>query len=188
MNATSEPTDLYLIQQTRDSIQTFRLHLGESLVGRHSTADICLPYAPVSRKHARLQVAHNRVEVQDLDSHNGTFVNESRVKKSVLAVGERVRFGSVTLYLSRDSSHDSEDASDESTHTIVQNHLTPAQHRVYCLLITGIPEKQIAKELKLSSHTVHNHTRAIYEKFGVRSRAELIRRVFRLPDESSLDE
>lgn len=127
----------------------------------------------------------DRVEVQDLDSHNGTFVNENRVKKGVLSVGEKVRFGSVTLYLCRDSSSESDDGSDESTRTILQNHLTPAQSRVFSWLITGIPEKQIARELKLSGHTIHNHTRAIYAKFKVRSRAELIRLVFRLPDESS---
>ena len=183
MNEQAEQTDLYLIQQKSDAIRAFRLHVGESLVGRHSASDICLPYAAVSRKHARLQVTPSRVEVQDLDSHNGTFINENRVKQGPLGVGERVRFGSETLYLSRDPSGDSDDASDESTRTILQSRLTAGQLRVFQLLITGISEKQIAKELKLSVHTVHNHIREIYRVFNVHSRSELMRRVFRLPEE-----
>ena len=41
----------------------------------------------------------------------------------------------------------------------------------------GLLEKQVARELGISRHTVHNHIRVIYRAFGVHSRAELLVRV-----------
>jgi DNA-binding CsgD family transcriptional regulator len=41
-------------------------------------------------------------------------------------------------------------------------------------LLTGAPEKRIARNLSLSEHTVHTHIRAIYRRFCVNSRGELL--------------
>jgi DNA-binding NarL/FixJ family response regulator len=41
-------------------------------------------------------------------------------------------------------------------------------------LLKGDTEAAIARRLKLSVHTVHAHTKTIYRKLGVRSRAKLI--------------
>jgi len=38
----------------------------------------------------------------------------------------------------------------------------------------GLSEKEIAKQLSLSPHTVHGYVKDLYGKFGVRSRAELL--------------
>jgi DNA-binding CsgD family transcriptional regulator len=42
------------------------------------------------------------------------------------------------------------------------------------LLKTGMCEKEIAGWLKISIHTVHVHVKAIYRRFGVHSRSELL--------------
>jgi DNA-binding CsgD family transcriptional regulator len=52
--------------------------------------------------------------------------------------------------------------------------LSPAQRRVLPLLLEGLPEKEIAKRLFRSRHTIHDHTKAIYTDLQVRSRLELI--------------
>jgi len=52
--------------------------------------------------------------------------------------------------------------------------LTPAQHRVYELLLHGLIEKEVATRLKISVHTVHDHTKAIYKALSVSTRGELI--------------
>lgn len=44
-------------------------------------------------------------------------------------------------------------------------------------LVRGLREKQIAAELGLSEHTVHEYVKAIYRRAGVSSRAELLARV-----------
>jgi DNA-binding CsgD family transcriptional regulator len=40
----------------------------------------------------------------------------------------------------------------------------------------GRTESQIAKRMRVSYHTVHSHTMAVYRHFGVRSRAQLMAR------------
>ncbi len=54
--------------------------------------------------------------------------------------------------------------------------LSPAQQDVLKLALTGASEKQIARRLHRSYHTVHSHLRAIYQAYGVSSRAELMAR------------
>lgn len=52
--------------------------------------------------------------------------------------------------------------------------LTPTERRVLHLLLTGMPEKQIAAELDRSYHTTHECITAIFRKFGVNNRATLM--------------
>lgn len=53
--------------------------------------------------------------------------------------------------------------------------LTPAERRVLHLLLTDATETQVAQELGLAPSTVHQYVVGIYRKFGVRSRAALMR-------------
>lgn len=55
-------------------------------------------------------------------------------------------------------------------------HLTPAQRRVCDEFLKGHSEKEVAALLKLSLHTVHTHSKAIYKTLAVASRAELLAR------------
>lgn len=43
-------------------------------------------------------------------------------------------------------------------------------------LLAGDSEKQIALHLKLSQHTVHVYVKALYKRYGVNSRGELLAR------------
>jgi DNA-binding NarL/FixJ family response regulator len=54
------------------------------------------------------------------------------------------------------------------------NKLSPAQRRVLEYLLEGQTESQIAEHVDRSRHTVHDHTKAIYQTFGVRSRVQLV--------------
>ncbi len=53
--------------------------------------------------------------------------------------------------------------------------LSPAQRVVLPFLLEGKTEAEIAKRIFRSRYTVHDHARAIYATFGVRSRVELVR-------------
>jgi pSer/pThr/pTyr-binding forkhead associated (FHA) protein len=77
---------------------TFRLTPGAiKTVGRAPRADFILVVALVSRLHCRLTAAADKIEVVDLKSTNGTFVNDRRVGKAQLKSGDRLRIGRVEL-------------------------------------------------------------------------------------------
>jgi pSer/pThr/pTyr-binding forkhead associated (FHA) protein len=80
----------------------FRLRSGAiKTVGRAPRADFVVDAALVSRVHCRLTATDERLEVVDLSSTNGTFVNDKRVKKASLAAGDRLRLGRVELTIER---------------------------------------------------------------------------------------
>ena len=81
---------------------TFRLRPGTiKTVGRAPRADFIVDAALVSRLHCRLTAGDDDLEVVDLSSTNGTFVNDKRVKKARLSNGDRLRVGRVELTVDR---------------------------------------------------------------------------------------
>jgi len=54
------------------------------------------------------------------------------------------------------------------------NELSPRQRQVLLQLLSGEGVKQIARELSLSTHTVNDHMKHIYRRFGVSGRSELV--------------
>ncbi len=52
--------------------------------------------------------------------------------------------------------------------------LTTAQSRVVALVIRGYSTRQVVRELHISANTVQEHLTAAFDKFGVRSRRELV--------------
>ena len=58
---------------------------------------------------------------------------------------------------------------------VLMDSLTPREHQILTLLITGMLNKQIAGELNIAEHTVKLHRHSICEKLGVKSVPEIIR-------------
>jgi len=63
------------------------------LIGRHTDADVRLAMPDVSRRHCRLVFDGRSWWVVDLDSTNGTFVNDERIDRAELQPGDHVRIG-----------------------------------------------------------------------------------------------
>jgi pSer/pThr/pTyr-binding forkhead associated (FHA) protein len=82
---------------------TFRILPGSvKTVGRATRADFVVDAALVSRFHCRLTATPaGTLELEDLRSTNGTFVNGARVDHLVLAEGDRVRVGRVELIVGK---------------------------------------------------------------------------------------
>jgi pSer/pThr/pTyr-binding forkhead associated (FHA) protein len=81
---------------------TFRVSAGGvKTVGRAPRADFILDAALVSRLHCRLEAGPDTLEVFDLQSTNGTYVNDRRVARAKLAIGDRLRVGRVELTVER---------------------------------------------------------------------------------------
>src|SRR5260370_9361974 len=70
---------------------------GVKTVGRAPRADFIVDRALVSRLHCRLEAVDDRLEVIDLSSTNGTYVNGKRIERARLTNGDRLRVGRVEL-------------------------------------------------------------------------------------------
>ena len=77
---------------------TFRILPGSiKTVGRATRADFIMDAPLVSRVHCRLTAGAAELEVRDLESTNGTFVNGERVERALLKGGDRLGVGRVEL-------------------------------------------------------------------------------------------
>lgn len=88
--------------ESRSEPLAFRLGAGGiKTVGRATRADFILDAPLVSRLHCRLEAGDERLEVIDLSSRNGTYVNGKRVTRAQLAKGDTLRVGRVELTIDR---------------------------------------------------------------------------------------
>lgn len=76
---------------------------GEAIIGRAPDADLHIPSNSVSRRHARLLLRchedHKEVEINDLRSTNGTFVNDHPIVTAQrLSPGDILRLGTAQLH------------------------------------------------------------------------------------------
>jgi Nif-specific regulatory protein len=72
------------------------LEAAELPIGRDPSNRLCISDLSISRKHCLLSpaVEGGEFEIEDLDSHNGTFVNGVPVSRKSLQHGDKVRIGS----------------------------------------------------------------------------------------------
>lgn len=163
----------------------FRFCDGAFIVGRTKRSQIVIADSTVSRQHSRFNCTGQDLVLQDLDSSNGTFVNERRITWCNVYVGDHVCFGGIACAIATSPLACQQPCECESTFHIrrVQggtNQLesfTPAQHEIIEKVMEGHGETQIAVLLGKSPHTIHTHLKAIFKRVGVHSRAELIVRL-----------
>lgn len=89
-----------------DAELTFRLLPGTlKTMGRASRADFVVDAALVSRVHCRFTLSEaNQLELEDLGSTNGTFVNGHKVLKTMLSNGDKLTIGRVEFVVNAESS------------------------------------------------------------------------------------
>jgi pSer/pThr/pTyr-binding forkhead associated (FHA) protein len=90
---------MWILQSAVDDdgdAMTFRMAPGTiKTVGRAPRADFVVDAALVSRLHCRLTATGEALDVVDLDSTNGTYINDQRVKSGCIKRGDRLRVGRV---------------------------------------------------------------------------------------------
>lgn len=81
-----------------DTGRTVKLPSGTTTIGRSSQCDITLADPTLSRRHVRVIVTDGRVEIEDADSANGTFIDGSPITgRQVIEAGTVVEAGSSLL-------------------------------------------------------------------------------------------
>ena len=100
MKATVD-TETWQLNALTEALGDLTLTVNDSLsVGRGSDNDVVLGSKQVSRNHAVLSVLDGRLYVKDLDSSNGTFINEQRIEgntSSLLQVDDTIGFASFSF-------------------------------------------------------------------------------------------
>ena len=95
---------LYRLEVTGGQLvgELFALRAGEHVIGRASDADVILDDPSVSRRHAAVRVtSEGLVELSDLGSSNGTFVEGEQVVRKAVHPGQSLRIGHVPMALVR---------------------------------------------------------------------------------------
>lgn len=76
---------------------------GMQTIGRNKgVCQIAVEHMSVGRMHAELHVNHNRIYIKDLNSLNGTYVNQVKIKANdyiEVKKGDLIKFGEVKAYL-----------------------------------------------------------------------------------------
>jgi len=89
-------------QQPDGDPVTFRVMPGTiKTLGRAPRADFIVEAALVSRLHCRLEVTDDRIDVIDLESTNGTFVNGQRIERARVRSGDLLQVGRLALKVER---------------------------------------------------------------------------------------
>jgi pSer/pThr/pTyr-binding forkhead associated (FHA) protein len=89
-------------EEGADPAFLFRILPGNiKTIGRAAGANFIVDAALVSRLHCRVTAGASELEMVDLDSTNGTFVNGQRVPRATLKPGDRLGVGRVDLVVTQ---------------------------------------------------------------------------------------
>ena len=92
-------------------IKEVQLTKERTMLGRRPYNDIVIDNLAVSGEHAVMHMTEHEVEVEDLGSTNGTYVNGKAVKRQVLRNGDTIEVGKYKIRFL----HDEEDGGYEKT-------------------------------------------------------------------------
>lgn len=77
--------------------QDFRLKAGKNLIGSDPGCDVVIREDFVSSQHASLSFKNNKFFITDLDSANGTFMNDKEISKMELKDLDEIKVGETDL-------------------------------------------------------------------------------------------
>ncbi|MDH3714485.1 MAG: diguanylate cyclase [Gammaproteobacteria bacterium] len=144
------PNNAYLTVLQGTSVgRTYRLGPGRLIVGRAADCDVVIDDDGVSRRHGLLVVTMDgEVTVEDLGSTNGTLVDGQHCDVLTLHGGERLQFGSETIFKLEFRDQIEEQFATYLYESATQDHLT------------GVFNKQFLRNqlpVEFAWHTRHQH-------------------------------
>ncbi len=86
----------------------FELQLGVNTIGRAEDNSIHIPDTSVSSYHGQITVTDEQMVFKDLDSTNGSFMNDAAIAEVLLPPGVQFRLGSVEMQISPPEPDDSD--------------------------------------------------------------------------------
>jgi HD-GYP domain-containing protein (c-di-GMP phosphodiesterase class II) len=90
----------FVVRSGREAGRTVAVDSGQTIaLGRLKGCDVVVDDEATSRRHCTITGRENLCVVADLQSANGTFVNEQRIASTELKKGDKLRIGSTVLEL-----------------------------------------------------------------------------------------
>ena len=152
-------------------------------VGRDEGNDIQLLDPSVSKHHAVVRLVKGRTVIEDLGSRNGTFINNERVRKSLVRPGDTITLGNSTMRFleeatsaaKRDPSKTQDLTSDDLRRgKAVDDDTLPSRRVLAALsrvpLFSGLAKEQVAWVCRMAEITVFEAGKTIVRQ-GDRGRA-----------------
>jgi HD-GYP domain-containing protein (c-di-GMP phosphodiesterase class II)/pSer/pThr/pTyr-binding forkhead associated (FHA) protein len=140
---------------------------GQSVTaGRTTQCDLQIDEPSVSRRHCTITFADGGLQVKDLDSANGTFINERPIKESSARAGDLIRLGTAILDV-RDPEGVTQRLDrtvfvDESTvESIIERHIEPSSFAWLAPSEGKIPELALLKRAQRHLSTLHHVSEAL---------------------------
>jgi pSer/pThr/pTyr-binding forkhead associated (FHA) protein len=75
------------------SQKSFSLPDSTTVIGRRGDCDLCIPLKTVSRRHCQLNQDKETINIRDLGSRSGTFLNGKRIDEAAVKAGDYIRIG-----------------------------------------------------------------------------------------------
>ena len=94
------PADVHCLEIEGDELpkEHFMIDPSGAKIGRTAPAAIVIPHKSVSREHCIVGLANDELLVTDLNSTNGTFVDDVRITRAtILPAGSVLKLGQVSL-------------------------------------------------------------------------------------------
>ena len=90
----------FVVRSGTEVGRTVVLETGQTIaLGRMEGCDVVVDDEAASRRHCTITAREEVCVLADLQSANGTFVNERRIATTELATGDRIRIGSTAIEL-----------------------------------------------------------------------------------------
>src|SRR4030095_6279621 len=90
----------FVVRSGKDIGRTVMVSAGQTIaIGRLKDCDVVIADEAASRRHCTPTAREDDCTVTDLQSANGTFVNDKRIVTAALAKGDKLRIGSTVFEL-----------------------------------------------------------------------------------------
>jgi len=82
--------------QVKDGGQQFNLKEGENTIGRSMECTVVINNESLSRRHAAITIAAEKMTIKDLGSSNHTFLDGNRIDtEQEISAGSKLKFGNI---------------------------------------------------------------------------------------------
>ena len=156
----------FVVRSGKEVGRTITVASGQTVtLGRLKGCDIVVDDESASRRHCTLTAREEVCVVSDLQSANGTFVNDRRVTTAELSEGDKVRIGSTVLELTAGTAGAAASAAGAETtslsivetrsSTLVQRAVDPTRLEFLSSVYTRKDESHVLESAQKYLSTLH---------------------------------